>query len=36
MSNIEWTEQTWYPVTGCEKISQGAPTATPNGWTWDV
>ena len=23
MSNIEWTEQTWNPVTGCTKISAG-------------
>lgn len=23
MSNIEWTEQTWNPVTGCTKISPG-------------
>jgi protein gp37 len=22
-SNIEWTEQTWNPTTGCDKISQG-------------
>ncbi len=22
-SNIEWTEFTWNPVTGCEKVSQG-------------
>jgi protein gp37 len=22
-SNIEWTELTWNPVTGCTKISQG-------------
>lgn len=22
-SNIEWTEQTWNPTTGCNKISQG-------------
>ena len=22
-SNIEWTEQTWNPVTGCTKVSQG-------------
>src|SRR5271167_4866432 len=22
-SNIEWTEMTWNPVTGCEKVSQG-------------
>lgn len=22
-SNIEWTEMTWNPVTGCIKISQG-------------
>src|SRR5574341_1747812 len=22
-SNIEWTEMTWNPVTGCTKISQG-------------
>jgi protein gp37 len=23
MSNIEWTEQTWNPVTGCVKVSPG-------------
>lgn len=23
MSNIEWTEQTWNPVTGCTKVSPG-------------
>ena len=23
MSKIEWTEQTWNPVTGCTKVSQG-------------
>ena len=23
LSNIEWTEMTWNPVTGCTKISQG-------------
>ncbi|MDA7967481.1 MAG: phage Gp37/Gp68 family protein, partial [Gammaproteobacteria bacterium] len=23
MSAIEWTEQTWNPVTGCTKISAG-------------
>ena len=23
MSNIEWIEQTWNPVTGCKKISPG-------------
>ncbi len=23
MSNIEWTEKTWNPVTGCTKISAG-------------
>ncbi|MFZ3473138.1 DUF5131 family protein [Streptomyces sp. 4.24] len=23
MSNIEWTEQTWNPTTGCDKISPG-------------
>ena len=23
MSKIEWTEQTWNPVTGCTKISPG-------------
>lgn len=23
LSNIEWTEMTWNPVTGCRKISQG-------------
>lgn len=22
-SNIEWTETTWNPVTGCNKVSQG-------------
>ena len=22
-SNIEWTEMTWNPVTGCTKVSQG-------------
>ena len=22
-SNIEWTEATWNPVTGCDKISPG-------------
>ncbi len=22
-SNIEWTEMTWNPVTGCQKVSQG-------------
>ena len=22
-SSIEWTEQTWNPVTGCTKISPG-------------
>ena len=22
-SNIEWTESTWNPVTGCDKVSQG-------------
>lgn len=22
-SNIEWTEMTWNPVTGCVKVSQG-------------
>ena len=22
-SNIEWTEHTWNPVTGCVKVSQG-------------
>jgi protein gp37 len=22
-SNIEWTENTWNPVTGCTKVSQG-------------
>ena len=23
MSKIEWTEQTWNPVTGCTKVSPG-------------
>src|SRR5437016_3936486 len=23
ISNIEWTEMTWNPVTGCTKVSQG-------------
>ena len=23
MSNIEWTEKTWNPITGCTKISEG-------------
>ena len=23
MSNIEWTEETWNPTTGCDKVSQG-------------
>jgi protein gp37 len=23
LSNIEWTEMTWNPVTGCRKVSQG-------------
>ena len=23
MSKIEWTGQTWNPITGCSKISQG-------------
>jgi len=23
MSKIEWTEQTWNPVTGCVKVSPG-------------
>lgn len=23
MSSIEWTEKTWNPVTGCDKVSQG-------------
>jgi protein gp37 len=23
MSNIEWTDETWNPVTGCDKVSQG-------------
>lgn len=23
MSNIEWTEKTWNPVTGCTKVSEG-------------
>lgn len=23
MSKIEWTEQTWNPTTGCDKVSQG-------------
>ena len=27
-SAIEWTEATWNPVTGCSKVSPGAPTAT--------
>lgn len=22
-SNIEWTDETWNPVTGCSKVSQG-------------
>ena len=22
-SNIEWTEQSWNPVTGCTKVSPG-------------
>jgi len=22
-SNIEWTEATWNPVTGCDKVSTG-------------
>ena len=22
-SNIEWTERTWNPVTGCTKVSPG-------------
>ena len=22
-SNIEWTEATWNPVTGCDKVSPG-------------
>jgi protein gp37 len=25
-SNIEWTEMTWNPVTGCTKVSQGCKT----------
>jgi protein gp37 len=23
MSRIEWTEATWNPVTGCDKVSPG-------------
>ena len=23
MSNIEWTDETWNPVTGCTKVSPG-------------
>lgn len=23
MSNIEWTEQTWNPITGCSRVSEG-------------
>ncbi len=23
MTSIEWTDRTWNPVTGCEKVSQG-------------
>ncbi|EQD47748.1 Phage Gp37Gp68, partial [mine drainage metagenome] len=23
VSHIEWTDATWNPVTGCNKISQG-------------
>ena len=23
MSNIEWTEKTWNPITGCDKVSEG-------------
>ena len=23
MSKIEWTEKTWNPTTGCNKLSQG-------------
>ena len=23
VSNIEWTDVTWNPVTGCTKVSQG-------------
>ena len=23
LSNIEWTEATWNPVTGCNKVSPG-------------
>lgn len=22
-TNIEWTDETWNPVTGCSKVSQG-------------
>lgn len=22
-SSIEWTEETWNPTTGCDKVSQG-------------
>ena len=32
MSNIEWTEATWNPVSGCTKISEGVKIATPKKW----
>ncbi len=30
-SEIEWTDATWNPVTGCTKIGPGATTAMPSG-----
>ena len=36
MSNIEWIEQTWNPVTGCEKISPGCANCYAKRLAWDV
>jgi protein gp37 len=30
-STIEWTEVTWNPTTGCDRISQAATTAMLSG-----
>ena len=34
MTNISWTEESWNPVTGCSRISEGCRNcyAVPNAW----
>ena len=34
MSNIEWTDTTWNPVTGCSRVSPGGDEAQLDDRTW--